>query len=211
MGRGDAILRADLGQAGPVAACDGGVAVLMEGPEAAGSVGWPIRHELGRPLNGWRGRVWWWRSCQWAPSGWEWNGSQPSRARLTFSSHGQCWVRCRVRRRAERVSRPAREKNRRRRVLVVTICSPQPIRAVQRARRFGDFGYLEGRSNQFEWEINQYQKISIKMIGAEPNRATTPPRTLSVIVFPVTANHKPIAKIGTVPTNTSKIIEDKFL
>ena len=42
--------------------------------------------------------------------------------------------------------------------------------------RFGDFGYLEGRSNQFEWEINQYQKISIKMIGAEPNRATTPPK-----------------------------------
>ena len=33
-----------------------------------------------------------------------------------------------------RVSRPAREKNRRRRVLVVTICSPRPMRAVQRAR-----------------------------------------------------------------------------
>ena len=29
-----------------------------------------------------------------------------------------------------RVSRPAREKNRRRRVLVVTICSPRPMRAV---------------------------------------------------------------------------------
>ena len=30
--------------------------------------------------------------------------------------------------------RPAREKNRRRRVLVVTTCSPRPVRAVQRAR-----------------------------------------------------------------------------
>ena len=29
--------------------------------------------------------------------------------------------------------RPAREKNRRRRVLVVTTCSPRPMRAVQRA------------------------------------------------------------------------------
>ena len=37
-------------------------------------------------------------------------------------------------RRAERVSLPAREKNRRRSVLVVTIRSPRPIRAVQRAR-----------------------------------------------------------------------------
>ena len=39
-----------------------------------------------------------------------------------------------MRRRAERVIRPAREKNRRRRVLVVTTCSPRPVRAVQRAR-----------------------------------------------------------------------------
>ncbi len=57
-----------------------------------------------------------------------------ARARLTFSSHGQRLGRCRVSWRAERVSRPAREKNRRRRVLVVTIRSPRPIRAVQRAR-----------------------------------------------------------------------------
>ena len=39
-----------------------------------------------------------------------------------------------MRRRAELVSRPAREKKRRRRVLVVTTCSPRPMRAVQRAR-----------------------------------------------------------------------------
>ena len=57
-----------------------------------------------------------------------------ARARLNWVSQGQRRGRCRVRRRAERVSRPAREKNRRRRVLVVAICSPRPIRAVQRAR-----------------------------------------------------------------------------
>ena len=39
-----------------------------------------------------------------------------------------------MRRRAERVSRPVREKKRRLRVLVVTSCSPRPMRAVQRAR-----------------------------------------------------------------------------
>ena len=57
-----------------------------------------------------------------------------ARARLNWFSQGQRWGRCKVRRRAERVSRPAREKNRRRRVLVVTICWPRPMRAVQRAR-----------------------------------------------------------------------------
>ena len=57
-----------------------------------------------------------------------------ARARLNWFSQGQRRGRCRVRRRAERVSRPAREKKRRRRVLVVTICSPRPMRAVQRAR-----------------------------------------------------------------------------
>ena len=49
-----------------------------------------------------------------------------ARARLNCSSQGQRRGRCRVNRRAERVSRPARAKNRRRRVLVVTICSPKP-------------------------------------------------------------------------------------
>ena len=67
-----------------------------------------------------------------APSGWEWNGSQPDQGAAELLPHGQRSGRCRVNLRAERVSRPAREKNRRRRVLVVTICSPRPIRAVQR-------------------------------------------------------------------------------
>ena len=60
-----------------------------------------------------------------------------AKARLNFSAQGQRSGRCRVNRRAERVSRPAREKNRRRRVLVVAIRSPRPIRAVQRARLWG--------------------------------------------------------------------------
>ena len=51
-----------------------------------------------------------------------------------WASQGQRRGKCGVRRQAERVSRPARERNRRRRVLVVTTCSPRPMRAVQRAR-----------------------------------------------------------------------------
>ena len=57
-----------------------------------------------------------------------------ARARLNWVSQGQRRGRCRVKRRAERVSPPARAKNRCRRVLVVTIRSPRPSRAVQRAR-----------------------------------------------------------------------------
>ena len=56
-----------------------------------------------------------------------------ARARLNWVFQGQRCGRCRVRRCAERVSRPAIEKKRRRRVLVVTSCSPRPMRAVQRA------------------------------------------------------------------------------
>ena len=64
------------------------------------------------------------------------NGMARNRATvpLNWVSQGQRWGRCKVRRRAERVSCPAREKTRRRRVLVVTTCSPRPMRAVQRAR-----------------------------------------------------------------------------
>ena len=57
-----------------------------------------------------------------------------ARAQLNFSAQGQRSGRCRVRRRADRVRHPAREKTRRRRVLVVTIRSPRPRRAVQWAR-----------------------------------------------------------------------------
>ena len=57
-----------------------------------------------------------------------------ARARLNCSSQGQHRGRCKVRRRAERVIRPAKAKTRRLRVLVVTVPSPRPIRAVQWAR-----------------------------------------------------------------------------
>ena len=75
-----------------------------------------------------------------------------ARARLNCSSQGQRRGRCRVNRRAERVSRPARAKNRRRRVLVVTICSPRPSRAVQRARLCAACGeYNAGLGREPSW------------------------------------------------------------
>ena len=59
------------------------------------------------------------------------NGMACSRAkaRLNWVSQGQRRGRCKVRRRAERVIRPAKAKTRRLRVLVVTVPSPRPIRA----------------------------------------------------------------------------------
>ena len=61
------------------------------------------------------------------------NGMACSRAkaRLNWVSQGQRRGRCKVRRRAERVIRPTRAKTRRLRVLVITVCSPRPIRASQ--------------------------------------------------------------------------------
>ena len=71
--------------------------------------------------------MWWMgagrpRRCQ------DGSGSSRNRAgaQLNWFSQGQRWGRCRV-------SRPAIEQKRRRRVLVVTTCSPRPMRAVQRA------------------------------------------------------------------------------
>ena len=57
-----------------------------------------------------------------------------SRARLKRSAQGQRCGRCRVRRRAERVSRPTRENRRRLRVFVFITRTPRPMREVQRAR-----------------------------------------------------------------------------
>ena len=97
-----------------------------------------------RLSGGWVGR----RRCRQAGSG---MARSRAKARLNFSAQGQRSGRCRVNRRAERVSRPAKEKNRRRRVLVVAIRSPRPIRAVQRAqvvghRLDGQPGAVGGRS-----------------------------------------------------------------
>ena len=58
-------------------------------------------------------------ACSWA------------KARVNRISQGQRRGRCKVRRRAERVIRPTRAKTRRLRVLVITVRSPRPIRAVR--------------------------------------------------------------------------------
>ena len=57
-----------------------------------------------------------------------------ARARPNWVSQGQRRGRCRVRRRAERLSRPGREKNHRLRVLVATIRSPRPLGRCRRRR-----------------------------------------------------------------------------
>ena len=64
------------------------------------------------------------------------NGRARNRARapLNWFSQGQRWGRCKVSWRAERASRPAIEKNRRRRVLVVTMCLPRPLALPQIGR-----------------------------------------------------------------------------
>ena len=64
-------------------------------------------------------------------------------ARVNWVSQGQPCGRCKVRRRAERVSRPAREKKRRRRVLVVTTPSSRPMRAGPAGQVMGQ--HLDGQ------------------------------------------------------------------
>ena len=85
-------------------------------------VGWDVQ------LAGWRAGC---RRRRPAGSGMARNRA---RARLNWVSQGQRWGQMQGGRRAERVSRPAIEKNRRRRVLSVASCSPRPMRAVQRSR-----------------------------------------------------------------------------
>ena len=72
--------------------------------------------------------VWWTGQAPSVPSGRQWPRNR-AMARVNWVSQGQPCGRCKVRRRAERVSRPAREKKRRRRVLVVTTPSSRPMRA----------------------------------------------------------------------------------
>ena len=85
----------------------------------------------------WRGRsvVRWVAQAPTLPSGRKWNRSQPCQGAAELGSSGPMLGKMQsFRRRALRVSRPAMEKKRRRRVLVVTSCSPRPMRAAQRAR-----------------------------------------------------------------------------
>ena len=79
-------------------------------------------------------------------------GAQSGQGAAELVLPGPALGKVRVRRRAERVSRPVREKKRRLRVLVVTTCSPRPMRAVQRARLWAITPYrVRGRL----WTANQ--------------------------------------------------------
>ena len=104
------------------------------GNSAGGRQEVPLADRVGAS---WRGRSvgqmagQWQTGCRQVGSG---RARNRARASLNWFSQGQRWGRCKVRRRAELVSRPAIEKKRRRRVLVVTTGSPRPMRAVQRAR-----------------------------------------------------------------------------
>ena len=79
-------------------------------------------------LGGWR------VSCGRAPSGWEWNRSQPCQGatELGFPRPALWQMQGEAACRAGEPSGQGEEPSRR--VLVVAICSPRPIRAVQRAR-----------------------------------------------------------------------------
>ena len=68
------------GRIGAVAAGGGRGALFMEGPEAAGNARWPIWHELGRRLIGWRVRMMS-EACRLSttPSGREWRDGSPER------------------------------------------------------------------------------------------------------------------------------------
>ena len=57
-----------------------------------------------------------------------------SRTELKWFDEGQSWGRFKMKRRALRVMRPAREKKRRRKVLVVITSSPKPMRVLQQER-----------------------------------------------------------------------------
>ena len=117
----------------------GGSSVTAQAPNGRlrelGCAGWQENRQQGTPAElvgaSWRGR---WVSGGGRRQAGSGMARSRARARLNWVSQGQRCGRCRVRRRAERVRRPARAKTRRLRVLVVTIRSPRPMRAVQRAR-----------------------------------------------------------------------------
>ena len=117
----------------------GGTSVTGQAPNGRlrelGCAGWQENRHQGTPAElvgaSWRGR---WVSGGGRRQAGSGMARSRARARLNCSPQGQRCGRCRVRRRAERVRRPAKAKTRRLRVLVVTICSPRPMRAVQRAR-----------------------------------------------------------------------------
>ena len=107
----------------------GGSSVTAQAPNGRlrelGCAGWQENRQQGTPAElvgaSWRGR---WVSGGGRRQAGSGMARSRARARLNWVSQGQRCGRCRVRRRAERVRRPAKAKTRRLRVLVVTICSP---------------------------------------------------------------------------------------
>ena len=103
-----------------------GGAVTAQAPNGRlwelGCAGWQENRQQGTPADlvgaSWRGR---WVSGGGRRQAGSGMARSRARARLNWVSQGQRCGRCRVRRRAERVRRPARAKTRRLRVLVVTI------------------------------------------------------------------------------------------
>ena len=96
-----------------------------------------------------------------------------ARARVACSAQGQPRGRCKVSLRAERVSRPAIEKKRRRRVLVVTSCAPRPMRAAQRASNC--LVSQEGRTISAEYELHHgalFLTMAFRMVSIFRIQAT---------------------------------------
>ena len=112
----------------------GGLQALLGAPMAAcsgcddrnGGIGHSKRRSRTRDGASWRFGWPVGESVAEAPSGWEWNGTQPGQGatELGFPGPAPEEMQSEAARRAGEL--PAREKNRRRRVLVVTICSPRP-------------------------------------------------------------------------------------
>ena len=103
------------------------------GQVAAGSGGGRRKRPGGVPevaLAGWAGHG---SGADGAPSGWQGNGAQSGQGATELVFPGPALGKMQGEA-ACGVSRPAMEKKRRRRVLVVTSCSPRPMRAAQRAR-----------------------------------------------------------------------------
>ena len=91
-----------------------------------------------------------------------------AKARLTFSSQGQRLGRCRVSRRAERVSRPARAKNRRLRVLVVTMERAAFERVYEAFLEFHAF--FAGAFGRKQWREHSRHYLQGLLVQAQERR-----------------------------------------
>ena len=124
-----------------------------------------------------------------------------ARALLNWFRQGQPCGRGRVRRRALRVMRPAREKKRHRMVLVVAIGSPSPMRVVQRARLWASTctasqAALTGKRPEGRWlsptpylrslmafSISAWRRWSASSSRMSPSRSMMKCRFFSLMVY----------------------------